>query len=83
MLVQMGHTKPSPSFFINHINVHHVIAVTLFSFFLKASMRQMSLLYAMSFFIMEGVDLGKKTLKLENALSPFHQNFEKVNTKQF
>ena len=43
----------------------------------------MSLLYAMSFFIMEGVDLGKKTLKLENALSPFRQNFEKVNTKQF
>ena len=79
----MGHTKPSPSFFINHINVHHVIAVTLFSFFLKASMRQMSLLYATSFFIMGGVDLGKKTLNLENALSPFHQNFEKVNTKQF
>ena len=81
--MQMGHTKSSPSFFINHINLHHVIAVTLFSFFLKASMRQMSLLYAMSFFIMEGVDLGKKTLNLENALSPFHQNFEKVNTKQF
>ena len=46
-------------------------------------MRQMSLLHTMSFFIMEGVDLGKKTLKLENALSPFRQNFEKVNTKQF